>query len=368
MLAAARDHEINLFGELGEGQRNNYFTRAATSLKQHTFTDIGGDFDPDLDATGQRLVFASTRHNAKPDLYMKSVDGVAVTQLTSDPASDVQASFSSDGNRVAFASDRGGNWDIWVISTHGGQPVQITSGPADEVHPSWSPDGSQLVFCSLPVRGGQWELWMTDATAGGSQRFIGYGLFPEWSPTSDKIVYQRAREQGSRWFSIWTLTLVDGDPRYPTELAASAREAMILPTWSPGGEQIAFAGTESLLTPDPTASPMSPSDNGYFDIWIVGADGRGRVRLTDGFTVNYSPTFSPDGRVYFTSSRSGSENVWSQLPAGPMMTDLGQDTITGGSRGVGTARVVTGPRARTVSEKSVVGNGRKTSVSDKRTP
>ena len=145
---------------------------------------------------------------------------VADSQLTSDPGADIQPAYSPDGAWVAFASNRGGDWGIWTVSSSGGQPVQVTSSPGDEVHPSWSPDGQRIVYCVRSVTSGQWELWITDAQVGATSRFIGYGLFPEWSPSGDTIVFQRARERGSRHFSIWTLTLVDGEPRYPTEVAS----------------------------------------------------------------------------------------------------------------------------------------------------
>jgi len=258
------------------------------------------------------MVFASTRHNLRPDLYLKSVRGVAVTQLTSDPSSDIQPVFSPDGRHVVFASDRTGNWDVWMIDVEGTQPVQITSGPGDEVHPSWSPDGEQLVYCSMPPGGGQWELWITDAYNGSSHKFVGFGLFPEWSPTDNTILFQRARERGSRWFSIWTITLVDGEPRYPTEVASSASQAMILPTWSKDGQRIAFA----TVAPGLTESAGDELPGAIADIWIMNMDGGSKIRLTDGHTANYAPSFSTDGRLFFTTRRTSNENVWSLLPSG----------------------------------------------------
>lgn len=364
MLAAARAHQIRMFGEIGDDENGKYFTRSALSLRQHTFTEIGGDFDPDVDSQGRRIVFASTRHNTKPDLYVKSVQGVAVTQLTSDPAGDVQPAFSPDDTKVAFASDRGGNWDLWIIGIDGGQPIQVTSTTADEMHPSWSPDGTKLVYCSLPEGGGQWELWVVDAVASGTPRFIGYGLFPQWSPVDNTILFQRARERGSRWFSVWTLTLIDGEPRYPTELAASAHHAMILPTWSPDGRLVAFASTESV----PAEVGTSAMAQGAFDIWMMNADGGGKARLTDGYTLNYAPVFSPDGRIYFTSSRLGYENVWSLLPAGPSPAGSGGDIVTRGS--VDDRPVPTTKRRkdiRTAAETVIPEEGWNSGVSDERT-
>ncbi len=319
MLVAARASQVSMFGDLPAGSPSTYFNRSSVSMKQHSFTEVGADFDPDIDRTGRWMAFASTRHNLNPDLYIKAVDGVAVTQLTSDPAPDIEPAFSPDGSRVAFASRRDGNWDVWVIGVGGEPPTQITSTASDEVHPSWSPDGTKLVYCSLPVGGGQWELWLADAVRGGRQRFIGYGLFPEWSPVGDTIVYQRARERGSRWFSVWTLTLVDGEPRYPTEVASSATRAMILPSWSPDGRQITYASASAVF-PEPGAMFL-PNQSEVSDIWVVNVDGSGKMRLTDGYTVNHAPVFSPDGRVFFASNRSGHENTWSTLPlAHPVKT------------------------------------------------
>lgn len=331
VLARADARQITLFGDAPDGRDSEFTSRPSQSMRQHTFTEVGADFDGDIDTTGHRLVFASTRHSLRPDLYIKDVDGVAVTQLVSDPADDVQPSWSPDDSRVAFASNRAGDWDIWIINVNGDPPVQVTSGPADDMHPSWSPDGTKLVFCSLPPGSGQWELWITDATSGGSRRFIGYGLFPEWSPSGDLIVYQRARERGSRWFSIWTLQLVNGEPRFPTELVSGAHEATVHPTWSPDGQRIAYAST--AIAPSESTRPMRTSSSStgrnkqgaesaplVFDIWTMGADGRGPTRLTDGHTLNYAPTFGKDERIYFTTDRSGAENIWSILPGSPAPT------------------------------------------------
>jgi TolB protein len=189
----------------------------------------------------------------------------------------------------------------------GGAPTRITDSPADEVHPSWSPDGTQVVYSSLATMTGQWEMWVADAQQGANQRFIGYGLFPEWSPVSDTIVFQRARERGSRSFSIWTLTLIDGEPHYPTELVARAGEAMTLPTWSRDGREVAFVSTTAW----PEDHGNGPEWNGNSDIWVMGQDGRLPTRLTDGYTANHSPAFAADGGVFFTSNRGGHENVWS---------------------------------------------------------
>ncbi len=318
-LTASGDPQMTLFGEIPGVPTYEFESRAAVSLRQHTYPSEGSDFDPSMSRDGKRIIFASTRHSLNPDIYYKDVDGVAVVQLTADPASDVQPCFSPDGRRVAFASDRAGNWDIWTVNLDGHQAIQVTGSSAHEVHPTWSPDGKQLVFCSMPERGGQWELWLVSAEAGAVKKVIGYGLFPEWAPNSNTILYQRARRRGSRWFSLWTLRLVKGEPRMPTEILSSPEHAMILPTWSPDEKQIAYCAVENV--PSVAQGPRNPLQRA--DIWMVDIDGRGKVRLTDSVGSNYAPTWSKWGRIYLTSNRTGdgdNESIWSVIPLRAPMT------------------------------------------------
>ncbi|MBN1342835.1 MAG: PD40 domain-containing protein [Phycisphaerae bacterium] len=304
---------ISLFGELNDYQGVPFAAQAAHGLQQHTFTREGADFDPEVDRTGRLLIFASTRHFTRPDIYVKAIGGAAVTQLTDDPASDVQPQISPNGQWVAFASDRGGNWDIWITSIDGQSTQQLTKSPKAEVHPSWSQDGQRLVYCALNSQTKEWELWVLDLQQPGLQKYIGNGLFPRWSPKDDVIVYQRARARGKRWFGIWTLRLVNGEPRFPTEIASSDEHALIAPAWTQNGERVVYCavGTQS---PDGSAA-SNPSATG--EVWITDANGKGRIRITHGPAVNYSPACGPNGLVYFASNRSGTENIWSIAPIQP---------------------------------------------------
>jgi len=306
MLVSQPMPQANVFGELPNVRTDPRAGASEFGFQQHTFVDEGYDSEPAVSPDGKFLVYSSTRHSETTDIYMQRVDGLAVTQLTSDGADDAFPTFSPDGQHIAFASNRGGSWDIYMMDRTGKNIVQVTSGPSQDMHPSFSPDGTRIAYCSLNGRG-QWELWIVNLVT-SERRQIGYGLFPRWSPAKDRdvLAFQRARNRGGRWFSIWTCEIADGEARSITEVAESSNAAIISPGWSPDGRQLTYA---TIL--EPNAADAHGKPTGQQDIWTINADGTGRHRLTDGKGVNTGPFWASDGRIYFVSNRGGAESIWS---------------------------------------------------------
>jgi len=310
---------VNVFGEFGHD------SAAAPrfgpgGFEQVTFLDEGYDSDVEVSPDGKWLVFASTRHNERPEIYLQRVGGLSVTQLTTDSADDAFPTFSPDGTRVAFCSTRNGSWDLYLMDLDGKNITQLTSSQMQELHPSFSPDGTRLVYCATGTRSGQWELWTIDLRS-MEKRMIGYGLFPVWSPNTkkDQIAFQRARQRGSRWFSVWMCDLIDSEARSVTEVAVSGNAAVVSPSWSPDGSMLAFSTIVNPGLHNGSNSNAYPAANGgrQQDVWIINADGTGRRRLTDGNGVNATPTWSKDGRVFFVSDRGGVDAIWSARVSKP---------------------------------------------------
>lgn len=77
-----------------------------------------------------------------------SADGSGPVNLTNHTAEDDYASWSPDGSRIAFESDRDGNEEIYVMNADGSDPVNLTNHLSEDHHPSWSPDGSHIAFAT----------------------------------------------------------------------------------------------------------------------------------------------------------------------------------------------------------------------------
>ncbi|MEM8756151.1 MAG: DPP IV N-terminal domain-containing protein [Planctomycetota bacterium] len=307
---------IDLFGDVaGRGIAQGDATLSAAydpaDLSRISFSSVGADFDPVATADGNHVFFASTRHRTTADIYRKHKQSRVVTQITTDPGHDVMPAVSPDGSRLAFASNRQGNWNIYVIDAGGGQARPVTDDAAHELHASWSPDGTRLVYCRLGPVSQRWELWLVDVENPMVKHQIGFGLFPEFAPVagtgtngSNQIVFQRARERGSRLFSIWSMDLRGNDAGYLTELASRPDAALINPTWSRDGNRVAYASV-------PLAAANNNGKPGEADIWILNIDGTGETNLTADDAVNLMPAWGEQNEIFFISDRSGTDNIWS---------------------------------------------------------
>ena len=101
----------------------------------------------DVSRDGEFLVFSTVF--PQEDLFISRSDGSGLRQLTNDEARDRGPRWSPDGNRIAFYSNRGGNYQAWAINPDGSGLQQLTTGGLGIVWPIWSPDGSRMAVTDV---------------------------------------------------------------------------------------------------------------------------------------------------------------------------------------------------------------------------
>ena len=196
-----------------------------------------------------------------------------LTQITRDTGYTADPALSPDGKLLAYASDRqgDGNLDLWVQQlTGGGNPVRLTQHEADDYAPSFSPDGSRIVFLSNRDDSG---IYVVPAL-GGSPTRIGRGgrevgmSPPRFSPDGKWVSYSRhRRDSGGQHFAHIEIVPASGGP--PRVVEAGLPIA-IVPIWSPDGQHLMFRGSEE---------PGGIGKQIDLDWWLVPAAGDEPVRL-----------------------------------------------------------------------------------------
>src|SRR6266404_4466029 len=150
---------------------------ARDSLTGH-IKDTTSNFHPAWSPDGTKIAFASTR-DTNPQIYVMDPNGFNVVRLTHDAAADLPPAWSPDGTKIAFQSDRQTDYAVWVMNADGSNPVRLTDPSTSAGAPSWSPDGTRIAYEQ------DGDIWVMNAD--GSRKIrITSGFWsdrlPRWRP------------------------------------------------------------------------------------------------------------------------------------------------------------------------------------------
>jgi Tol biopolymer transport system component len=226
-----------------------------------------------------RIAFVSDRAG-NYDIWTIEPDGSAPRQLTTSPGTDTRPAWSTDGTKIAFGSDRDGNFDVYVINADGTNEIRVTHEPTTEGHAAWSPDDRKLAFIS--DRDGDFEIYVMNADGTNQTRVTntpGRDFAPRFSPDGRRILFTHADDFDHGPWNLRSIRVTGDDLVQLTadELQAGAGD------WSPDGKRIVFVNNACSFCPES-------------DVFVMDSDGRHPRQLTDNFGNNITPKFSPDGR------------------------------------------------------------------------
>lgn len=140
---------------------------------------------------GSRVAFETDR-DGNFEIYLVDADGANLRRLTNHPpgSRSYTLSWSPDGKQIVYASNQDGNTEIYVMNVDGSSQQRLTNHPAKDDEPAWAPDGTQIAFISN--RDGNPSLHTMDVD-GSNQRSLTKpalrDLTPVWSPDGSKIAF-----------------------------------------------------------------------------------------------------------------------------------------------------------------------------------
>ena len=221
------------------------------------FKDVTGQFggqtylSPKWSPDGKQLALTSTdgSPDGMTDVCVMDSEGIVLKNLTRSPGIDEVGSWSPDGSKIVFFSNRDGNGEIYVMDSNGRKQVNLTNHPALDAAPTWSPDGTQIAFQSNR-EGGQDDIYVMD-------------------PDGDNVL---------------NLT------RRPWEDQA--------PAWSPDGRWIAFHAFRVGQRPD---------------IYVMDANGENRAQLTKDPASDTDPTWVIPDRSLSVEVSSNQATLWGRM-------------------------------------------------------
>jgi len=190
-----------------------------------------------------RIVYEDDR-TGNDEIYVSNSDGSGEQRLTDHPADAWLPTWSPDGTRIVFTSNRDAvreGWgQLYIMNADGSNLTRLTHTERNDEHPSWSPDGSRVAFhsgCGLAVINADGSNWTTLVEARDDLCVS----LPTWSPDSRRIAFRSLTSfEGSGPYQH-DIYVVNNDGSELLKLAAfTSEEGGRYVVWSPDGSQVAF--------------------------------------------------------------------------------------------------------------------------------
>lgn len=224
-------------------------TRITTALNSYWIS---------LSSDGSRMAYDVVRNFSNIFVVPISASPPPVTSaraITRENQHIESLSISSDGQWLAYDSDRGGNFDIYKLRLDGGEPIQLTTDPAQDFAPKWSRDGKEIAFHT--TRNGTRDIYVINVD-GNAEQQVSSGknqdFAPDFSPDGSRIVFFSEGERANA--AYLTSRNASGAWSTPVSLGAdleniAAASRNMYPRFSPDGKAVVVASDKGLILASP---------------------------------------------------------------------------------------------------------------------
>lgn len=230
---------------------------------------VGGRIEDEV------IAFASDR-SGNYEIYLLDTTTRALINLTQNSTDDLNPAWSQDGERLTFISMRPGNFDLYVMDIKIRRIMTLTETPSNEAHPRWSPDGEHIAY------GLDGDIRVINVETGEDRAVIQQtvlALYPTWSPDGSQLAYVSELEgDASGRYSILILDLATNRIRNLNIQFYTLNSL----AWSPDGTQMVFSSRDT----------ESANSNLFrLDLATLQVE-----NLTPNLEYALDPHWSPDGR------------------------------------------------------------------------